>query len=1103
MRSASSRGSCVVVVLGLALSLVACDRSESPAPKSTPPGPAEFRELDRGVGLMGQFDFASAHEIFNGLASRYPDWYEARLDLAIATLNRQREGDEQVAADQLGALLKQRPDDLRVQYLLGLITLHSRSPKEAEPLLQRVADGDPKDAYARYFLAQSLLAQGRMQEALARFDEAIALDGRLRSARYGASQALTRLGRSAEATKRLEEFQRERNNPLGRLAEFKYTRMGGKAEAVNAPQSNRPREPVSGALFAEPVSLVGASKTLTSPVPSAADIDGDAQIDLLLPGGRGERSRVLLRRGGGFEAQASHPLASIRDVEFAAWGDIDNDGLTDALLCRSGAPPLLVRQVERNVWKPFEIPALKTIGEAIDCQFIDADNDGDLDMLLVTRRGGRMLLSNNGDATFRSLTDRLPRPPKTGRAIQALATDLDNSMRLSIIVLHAGGPHEVFAQEGAWTWRSAPGFDAFIREPALAVVAIDLDAKGEPDLLTLTPDYAVRRWSKQGNGSWSATTIIPASSLPPEGVRPQLAAADVDGDGRPEIIVTSNEGISVWQLRDQKAERMLTLKDEGVTSWTLANIDSQGPVLIEQHRDGSVTLRDAGPGRAPFALLSLSGRDDKATSVRSNASGIGARVAARIEGQWVVEDSLRNSSGPGQNLTPMAIGLGSAPKIDYASVDWSDGVLQTELGLEASKLHRIVETQRQLSSCPLVFAWDGSRYAFAGDILGVGGIGYLLSPGVYAPPRPWENFLFAESALLPKDGRYVVKIDEPMEETAYIDSARLVVHDLPPGWNIALDERMQINSPKVTGRALYFRRELTPERAVNDRGEDVTAAVSNVDLIAADPGEHDRRFIGRLTHDHELTLQFGSDLDAGIGQAILVADGWIEYPYSQTMFAAWQAGAEYRAPTLEAKGADGHWHVVLKEFGYPAGMPRRMAVPLPRLPKGSRTLRLRTNQDIYWDRLSVAWAEPVPIIARTLPLERAEVREIGFPQRSTGIQQQPSYDYSRMVPLWDTRIQSGSYTAFGRVDELVAAHDDALAIIGPGEELHLEFDATMPPLQKGWTRRFVLETRGWAKDVDLYTRDGQTVGPLPVTGRGAAVRDRLNRQYNTRFASGR
>ena len=33
-------------------------------------------------------------------------------------------------------------------------------------------------------------------------------------------------------------------------------------------------------------------------------------------------------------------------------------------------------------------------------------------------------------------------------------------------------------------------------------------------------------------------------------------------------------------------------------------------------------------------------------------------AAARIEGRWVVQDSLRDSSGPGQNLTPLAFGLG-------------------------------------------------------------------------------------------------------------------------------------------------------------------------------------------------------------------------------------------------------------------------------------------------------------------------------------------------------------------------------------------------------------------------------------------------------------
>src|SRR4051812_38953557 len=175
---------------------------------------------------------------------------------------------------------------------------------------------------------------------------------------------------------------------------------------------------------------------------------------------------------------------------------------------------------------------------------------------------------------------------------------------------------------------------------------------------------------------------------------------------------------------------------------------------------------------------------------------------------------------------------------------------------------------------------------------------------------------------------------------------------------------MGISRPEVTGRAFYFRREALPRNVGNDRGEDVTEALRDADLKAADPGEHDRRFIGRLTRDHVLTLEFAADLDAGDGEPILVVDGWIEYPYSQTMFAAWQARADYRVPTLEAKGSDGRWRALLKEFGYPAGMPRRMAVPLPRLPKGTRSLRLRTNQQIYWDRIAVAWNEPIDIHSR-------------------------------------------------------------------------------------------------------------------------------------------
>ena len=85
---------------------------------------------------------------------------------------------------------------------------------------------------------------------------------------------------------------------------------------------------------------------------------------------------------------------------------------------------------------------------------------------------------------------------------------------------------------------------------------------------------------------------------------------------------------------------------------------------------------------------------------------------------------------------------------------------------------------------------------------------------------------------------------------------------------------------------------------------------------------------------------------------------------------------------------------------------------------------------------------------------------------------------------------------------LVAAADDAVAIIGPGEEVHVEFEDNLPPLKEGWTRRFVVESNGWAKDMDLFTNNGETIGPLPSTGKPIKQRDALHATYNSRYRSG-
>ena len=92
---------------------------------------------------------------------------------------------------------------------------------------------------------------------------------------------------------------------------------------------------------------------------------------------------------------------------------------------------------------------------------------------------------------------------------------------------------------------------------------------------------------------------------------------------------------------------------------------------------------------------------------------------------------MRTASGPGQSLQPVSIGLGGSGGTAPTSCPlvWSDGILQTEIDLEGGRLHRIEETQRQLSSCPVLFAYDGTGFRFVTDILGVGGIGFLERPG--------------------------------------------------------------------------------------------------------------------------------------------------------------------------------------------------------------------------------------------------------------------------------------------------------------------------------------------------------------------------------------
>ena len=1113
-----------VVLLGL-VSLAGCPGdSEDPLTKKKDPTTVEpvpvqltpelIAANNRGVGLMEQYKYNEARKAFQALVDRQPAWHDVRVNLAIAVLNETQKGAEAVPI--LEAVLAAEKDHVAATYCLGLSLFHANRTPEALVHFRRSVEQNPRDAFAAYFVARCI-EHDKPQEATTWYQKALELEPYFKSAHYRCWDLLRQDKKYKKAGKHMEEFSLLRQHPLSVGFEYKYTLMGPLAEAIRVGLPAAEQPPAKGLVLAAPRLLPGgdrlavpASASLTS-----CDINADGRQDLFVTGAVTGRNAVLIGQdGGSFTHDDQHPLAAIRDVRAALWGDFDNDGLVDVYLCCAG-PNQLWRQSEPGKWQDVTGSTKSAAGddETVDGVCLDLDHDADLDLLLIGRSGPARLLNNNRDGTFQDISQKTGVDRKGQATQSAVVADFDGDRDLDILLLGTAGKEKtantLLWNDREWRYHADEQLGELAGAAIRGAVAGDANADGLVELYAVEATKVVR-WQRAVDGRWSRQTLSTPEPLAISGTvaSVQLALADVTGDGSLDLLVGTH-GWSAWQLpRDVAGTALKPLTDSGehdpLAGWTMMLLEhARGPSVVGATVDGAPVVWNAGPGRYPFLSISLSGKKKGSFRERSNASGLGNQLRARIGGHTVHAASLPACNGPGQNLQPVSVGLGRAQAADYVKIIWSEGVTQGQLDLVAGTCHQIVEEDRMPTSCPVLFVWDGQKYRFVSDLLAVGGLGYLVEPGTYAPPDPTENFLLPAGMAGVAGGRYRLKLTEPMPELTYLDRAGLTAWDLPPGWQMTLDERLATASPDPSGRPVFFQNTQSPHRVTNDRGQDVTDQVATVDHRAAEVGPLDRRFLGRLVKEHVLVLEFEEPLDAGPGRPVLVADGWVEFPFSQTAFSAWQAGASLDPPTLEARDAQGRWIVVAPTFGYPGGMPRQMALPLSSLPRGTRALRLRTNLEIYWDRLTVVRAEACPsAVRRSLGLVEADLRESGFMDRQVKEQFRPHFDYGQRAAHPEIIDPEGFYTRFGVVNELVETTDDAVAIFGPGEEIHLEFMAPKEAVTEGWTRRLVLETVGWCKDMDLYTGDGATVGPLPSTGAPNALRDRLHRRYNTRYQRG-
>ena len=1116
------------------LSVLVAACSDNPTPKppasvviSPPPRDAASIEAhNAAIAAMGQFDYGSAFDLLAPLAAANEGWLDGQVDLAIAQLNRQRDGDEAAALARLDAVLALDTLHLRAHYTAGILRSVLETPTAAFGHFEVVAKADDTDAHAAYFTGQALAQQGQWANAVAWFARAIEADAYLRSSYYAGAQAARRAGDAAQADAWLATFQRMEHNPRAALAEVKYTRMGPRAEllAIHAAQSP-PALPPQGDVF--DYQRMGFKACEHCPPYQGLSVAwlGDGRNLVLCPT---EQYCELMTLGPSSYLEhvvdpnqplEAAPIAAVTMVRSALWGDVDSDGHVDVVLCRNGRNELWLGADDLSFQKDDRFIG-GSATETVDGALFDADHDGDLDVLFLQWDGSLQLENNNGNGTWQDITSRTfgdSSPGGEGREL--VVADFDGDLDTDVLCIHQAPPHRVWINDRLWSWHAGDATWSDVLNASIgAAVAADFDADGQVELVTMDDTFAVGVWNGDV-GDWALTPLAaspsPSQWAPDSRItldqardRPRhMAVADLTGNGSMNVLAETG-----WVAGSQigRPPMLQVLGNDGTplqhfmgeSHWALLQRGAgTGPTFIGAGGRGSIITVPPGAGRFPFVDVQLSGRINPGEFIRSNASGIGATLAARVGDRWSITGGVRNSAGPGQNLQPVSIGLGGAKAVDFIAIDWTDGVYQTEANLKSGEVHSVVETQRQLSSCPVLFGWDGHRMAFITDCLGVGGIGFLLEPGSYAPSRPWERVLLPAEALAPRDGLLELVVAEPMQESCYLDDVSLITVDMPLGWEVLPDERMGTGGADPTGELFYAQHSMSPTLVLRGDDEDMTSHTAVIDRITADPVAVDTRFIGRTVDEFVLAAWFDEAFDAFDGTPLLVLDAWVEYPYAQTMFAAWQAGVTYEPLSVDAQLPSGDWLEVAHQVGYPAGMPRTMVLPLHGLPPGARALRLRTTLDCHVDRLRIAWAQDCPQAHATSQQPSTALLEpVGFPLRQDGPQRRPGYDWSHRVPFWDTRTQSGLYTTMGDVRGLLEARDGALAVFGAGEAVSLTFKAP-PRVAQGYARQFVLDLGGWAKDMDLMTRTGPTVDPLP--GDRDARAQALQAATRTRWRDGR